>query len=53
MRRVGLIDAQDGQTVKKAVCPHCGKEYKTGAGLRAHVEKEHPQAFDEEDAKCR
>ena len=23
-------------------CPHCGKEYKTDAGLRAHMEKEHP-----------
>lgn len=53
MRRVGLIDAQDGQAVKKPVCPHCGKEYRTDAGLHAHVKKEHPQVFDEEEAECR
>lgn len=53
MKRIGLIDAEPQETPAAFVCPHCGKEYKTGAGLRAHVEKEHPQVFDEEDAKCR
>lgn len=34
---------------EKLTCPHCGKEHKSAAALRAHVEKEHPHSFDETD----
>lgn len=29
------------------ICPHCGKEYKTGDGMERHVRKEHPEATTE------
>lgn len=28
-------------------CPHCDKKYKSGAALKSHCKKEHPDVFDE------
>lgn len=47
MKRIGLINDEEPQETPAAfVCPHCGKEYKSAAGLKSHVEKEHPDALD-------
>lgn len=48
-RTVGMVLAEAAVPAGKPACPHCGKEYKSAAALRAHVEKEHPHAFDETD----
>lgn len=49
MRRVGLLKTGPQEIPAAFVCPHCGKEYKSAAALRAHAKKEHPDAFDKED----
>lgn len=50
-RTIGLSfpRAEPDKQQEGAMCPHCGKEYKTPAALKAHVTKEHPQVFDEAD----
>lgn len=48
-RTVGMILEGALSPAEKLACPHCGKEYKSAAALRAHVEKVHPQSFDETD----
>ena len=48
-RTVGMILTKGDAPAEKLACPHCGKEYKSAAALRAHVEKEHPHSFDETD----
>lgn len=49
VKRVGLlIDEEPKNETAVYPCPHCGKEYKSEAGLKAHVEKEHPQVFDKD-----
>lgn len=46
MKRIGLIaDVAPAESPAVFVCPHCGKEYKSEAALKAHCEKEHPDAF--------
>jgi len=45
MRTVGMTPSQDLKP-PETVCPHCGKECKTVAALKAHCKKEHPDAFD-------
>jgi len=46
-RIVGLIDVAPKQEEPKGFsCPHCGKEFKSEAALKAHCKKEHPDAFD-------
>lgn len=46
MTRVGLIEDNTPQeTPAVFLCPHCGKEYKSEAALKAHCKKEHPDAF--------
>jgi transcription elongation factor Elf1 len=49
MRHIGLIEAQPQETPAVFICPHCGKEYKSEAALKAHCKKEHPQSFDNEE----
>lgn len=50
MRTIGLtIDVADEKPADVFICPHCGKEYKTAAALKAHCKKEHPDAFDATD----
>ena len=45
MKRIGLLTDDVPQGSPAAfVCPHCGKEYKTAAAMKAHVKKEHPDA---------
>jgi predicted RNA-binding Zn-ribbon protein involved in translation (DUF1610 family) len=47
IRHVGLLtDEQPQETPAAFVCPHCGKEYKTEAALKAHCTKEHAEEFD-------
>lgn len=48
-RTVGMIltKAGDSSVEGKLACPHCGKEYKSAAALRAHVEAKHPEMLDE------
>ncbi len=48
-RTVGMILTEALIPKEKLTCPHCGKEYKSAAALRNHVEKEHPRSFDETD----
>jgi uncharacterized C2H2 Zn-finger protein len=49
MRRIGLItDDAPRETPETFVCPHCGKDCRTAAELKAHVRKEHPDALDED-----
>ncbi|BAK99008.1 hypothetical protein OBV_18100 [Oscillibacter valericigenes Sjm18-20] len=40
--------AVGGNPCESFTCPHCGKVYKSAAALKAHVKKEHPDAFDKE-----
>lgn len=51
MRTVGLIFTTPEAEKKPELfaCPHCGKECKTAAALKAHCKKEHPQSFDNEE----
>lgn len=50
MKRVGLItDSEPQETPAAFACPHCGKEYKSAAALKAHAKKEHPGAFGGDD----
>jgi len=46
MRHIGLIEAQPQESPAAFACPHCGKEYKSEAALKAHCKKEHPDCFD-------
>jgi len=46
MRAVGLIDQPMETKPELFVCPHCKKEYKSEAALKAHCKKEHPDCFD-------
>lgn len=48
-RTVGMVLTEALSPAEKLECPHCGREYKSAAALRAHVEKAHPQCFDETD----
>lgn len=45
-RTVGMVLTQGLAPAEKLVCPHCGKAYKSGAALRAHVREKHPDALD-------
>ena len=47
-RTIGLIlNGAPAGVAEELTCPHCGKEYKSAAALRAHVEAKHPQMLDE------
>lgn len=48
-RTVGMILAKGEAPAEKLVCPHCGREYKSAAALRAHVKEKHPDMLDETD----
>lgn len=48
-RTVGMLLTDAQQNREKFVCPHCGKEYKGAAALRAHVEAKHPEMLDKTD----
>lgn len=46
-RTVGMILTQALEPVEGLKCPHCGREYKSAAALRAHVAAKHPEMLDE------
>lgn len=48
-RTVGMVLTRGVAPAEKPACPHCGKGYKSGAALRAHVREKHPDALDEAD----
>lgn len=48
-RTTGMLLTKAITPEEKWVCPHCGKDCRNAAALRAHVEKKHPDSFDEMD----
>ena len=50
-RTVGLVFPGAAPVAEPAsvgiTCPHCGKEYKNAAALKAHVTRNHPHVFDD------
>ena len=48
-RTVGMVLTQGVVPAEKPACPHCGKEYKSGAARRPHVREKHPDAKDGPD----
>lgn len=45
-RTVGMILTRGEVQMEKLACPHCGREYKSAAALRAHVKEKHPDMLD-------
>ena len=43
MGRIVGITYPIKEAEKTYTCPHCGKEYKTEAGLKKHIASEHPK----------
>ena len=48
-RTVGMILTKEAIPAEALVCPHCGREYKSAAALRAHVKEKHPDMLDKDD----